>query len=196
MARDQVRFVVAVAATLVLVTVAYHLTVTVQAQRHSEQRLKKLAVGLFPEADQRIQNFRRVKMRDGKKVWEIVARQARYSEDSGEVVVDVPEVSLYFSDGAVIALRCREGRVYLDTGGQEVTRMTLQGDLEMRIGDFVLHTQAAVYESEHDTISSPGPVQISGRGFTVEGQGYRVDVADKRVILNAEVHTTVNRREG
>ena len=104
MARDQVRFVVAVAATLVLITVAYHLTVTVRAQRHSEQRLKKLAVGLFPEADQRIQNFRRVKMRDGKKVWEIVARQARYSEDSGEVVVDVPEVSLYFSDGEVIAL--------------------------------------------------------------------------------------------
>src|SRR2546426_5492397 len=89
MARDQVRFVVAVAATLVLVTVAYHLTVTVRAQRHSEQRLKKLAVGVFPEADQRIQNFSRVKMRDGKKVWEIVARQARYSEDTGEVVVDV-----------------------------------------------------------------------------------------------------------
>ena len=113
MARDQVRFVVAVAATLVLITVAYHLTVTVQAQRHSEQRLKKLAVGLFPEADQRIQNFRRVKMRDGKKVWEIVARQARYSEDSREAVVEGPEVSLYFSDGAVIALRCREGVIRL-----------------------------------------------------------------------------------
>ncbi|MBI3300583.1 MAG: LPS export ABC transporter periplasmic protein LptC [Deltaproteobacteria bacterium] len=196
MSREQMRFVVAVAATLVFIVVGYYLTVTLRAQRHSERQLKQWAADLSPEAAQRMQNFRRTKIRDGKKVWEIAARQASYSEDSNEILVEAPEVSLYLSDGEVIALRCQEGRVHLDSGEQEVTRMELIGNLEIRIGDFSVKTPAAVYESEHNTISSPGPVQITGRGFSVEGQGYTVDVTDKRLTLNADVRTTVTREEG
>lgn len=196
MSREQARFVVAVAALCVFVTVGYYLTVTLRAQEDNEHRLKRWTADLSPEVDQRMQDFRRVKMRDGKKVWEIASRQARYSQDSREVVVEAPEVSLYFSDGAVIALRCREGRVQLDSGEHVATRMELTGDLQMQLGDFSLRTQEAVYESEPNTISSPGAVQVTGRGFTVEGVGYTVDVTEKLLTLNGEVRTTVDRREG
>jgi LPS export ABC transporter protein LptC len=196
MSREQVRFVVAVAAILVFAMVGYYITVTIRVQRDNKQRIKEWAGDLSQETAQRMQNFRRAKIRDGKKVWEIAARQARYAEDSREIIVEAPEVSLYFRDGEVIALRCREGRVYLDTGEKEVTRMELVGDLEMRLGDFSIKTPSAVYESDRNTISSPDPVQITGRGFSVEGQGYTVDVDEKRVTLNAEVRTTVMRKEG
>lgn len=196
MSREQARFVVAVAALCVFVTVGYYLTVTLRAQQHNEHQLKRWAADLSPEVDQRMQDFRRVKMRDGKKVWEIAARQARYSQDSRELVVEGPEVSLYFSDGTVLALHCREGRVQLDSGEHVATRMELIGDLEMQLGDFSLRAQEAVYESERNTISSPGVVQVTGRGFTVEGVGYTVDVTEKLLTLNGEVRTTVDRREG
>jgi lipopolysaccharide export system protein LptC len=74
--------------------------------------------------------------------------------------------------------------------------MKLKHDLQIQIGEFSLSTQEAVYDSEHDTISSPGAVQITGRGLVVEGQGYTVDVADKRLMLNADVRTTVTEEEG
>jgi|SRR5215510_12058144 len=196
MSRYQVRFVMALAAVLLIVGIVYHLTVTLRKQHHNEKMIAKMKADVVPEADQRMQNFRRVQVRDGKKVWEIAARQARYFEANGEVVVEAPEVSFYLSDGQVIALRCGEGRLHMGKDEKTVTQMELKTDLQMQIGDLLLHTQEAVYDSEHDTISSPGAVQITSRGLLVEGQGYKVDVADKRLTLNADVHTTLTKEEG
>jgi lipopolysaccharide export system protein LptC len=102
-------------------------------------------------------------------------------------------VTLYLKDGEMIALRCREGRVFVEGGEQEVKRMELNGDLEMHIGDLSLKTPSAVYESEQNIISSSDLVQITGRGLSVEGQGYTVDVDEKRLTLNADVHTLITR---
>jgi LPS export ABC transporter protein LptC len=196
MNRSQARFVSALAALLLLSGIVYYLTVTVRDQRRNVRLQKEIGASVDPDADQRMQNFRRVQVRDGKKIWEVAARQARYFQDSGEVAVDAPEVSLYLNSGETIALRCGEGRLHLGANDTDVTRIELKRDLEIRIGDFSLRTQEAVYDSEHNTISSPGSVQISGPGLWIEGQGYTVDVTDKRLTLNAEVRTTVTREEG
>jgi LPS export ABC transporter protein LptC len=195
MSRAQFRFVLGVAILLLLVVVGYHLILNVQMQRARTALLDQIVPDLSQEAEQRMQDFRRVKVRDGKKVWEIAARQARYFSESGAVVVDDPEVSLYFSDGEIIALRCREGRVHLDVGTQDITKIELRGDLEMRLGDFVMNTQEAIYESNLNVISSPSPLQVRGPGMTVEGQGYTIEVAHKRLTLNAAVRTTLETGE-
>jgi len=196
MSRYQVRFVTALVAVLLMVGVVYHLTVTLRRQHHNTQIIETMRKDIVPEADQRLQNFRRVQVRNGKKIWEIAARQARYFEADGEMIVEAPEVSFYLSDGEVVALRCGEGRLHMGKDAKTITQMKLQNDLQIQIGDFSLHTQEAVYDSEHDTISSAGAVQITSRGLLVEGQGYTVDVADKRLTLNAEVRTTVTKEEG
>jgi LPS export ABC transporter protein LptC len=196
MTRSQVRFISALAALLLLGGIVYYLTVTLRQQRQTERWMAGIVPDAVSDADQRMQNFRRVQVRDGKKVWEIAARQARYFEDSSEVAVDDPEVSLYLKNGETIALRCGEGRLHIGTDVRDVTRIELKKDLEIQIGDFSLRTQEAVYDSEHNTISSPGFVQISGRGLLIEGQGYTVDVAEKRLTLNSEVRTIVAKEEG
>jgi LPS export ABC transporter protein LptC len=195
MSRNQIRFVLATAVTLLLVTVAYQLTVTMRSQRERDRRMRELVGDLSSNAEHRMQDFRRFKMRDGKKVWEIAARQARYSQDSSEAIVDAPEFSLYLSDDQVIALRCEEGRVHLDPGKLEVLRVELKGNIEMRLGDFSVKTQEAVFESQQDTISASGMVQIMGPGLLVEGQGYLVDIRESRLTLNSAVQTTVSRSE-
>ena len=196
MNRHQVRFVAASAAIFLVGGVLYYLTVTLRAQRRTAARIKEMIPEVQTDVDQRLQNFRRVQVRDGKKVWEIAARQARYFESSSEVLVDAPEVSLYLKDGEVIALRCGEGLLHLGTGAKEVTRIELKNDLEIQVGEFSLRTQEAVYDSEQNTISSPGFVQISGRGLLIEGQGYSVNMDEKFLTLNAEVRTTITREEG
>lgn len=196
MSRAQLRFAVGVTIVLLFFMIGYYLSVSLQKQKLQQKLIDKVAADLLPGTDQRMQDFRRIKVRDGQKVWEITARQARYFSESGEVVVDDPEVSLYFDDGEVIALRCREGRVHLNVGDQEVTKMELRGDLEMQFGDFSLNTQEAVYESASNVISSPAVLQIVGPGFTVEGQGYTLEVAHKRLTLTSAVRTTLMTGEG
>lgn len=189
MRRGQVRFALAVTATLLFVAVGYYLMVSMSAQKDIEKRLADLP-DVSPKVDQRMEDFRHAKMQDGKKVWEVAARQARFSQESGELIIDDPELSLFLDNGDMVALRCREGRVYMD-GKQDVTRMELRGDIKMQIGDFFLQAQEAVYESGRNIVSASSPVQITGRGFTAEGQSYTVEVADKRVTLNDGVATTV-----
>jgi LPS export ABC transporter protein LptC len=196
MSRHQVRFVTALTAVLLLVGIVYHLTVTLHKQKHNEKIIEKMKADVVPEADQRMQNFRRVQVRDGKKIWEISARQARYFEANGEVVVEAPEVFFYPRDGDVIALRCGEARLHMAKDEKTVMQMELKTDLQMQIGEFSFRTQEAVYDSEHDTISSPSAVQITSRGLVLEGQGYSVDVADKRLTLDADVHTILTKEEG
>lgn len=196
MRRKQIRFFLAAAMLLLLAMVGYYFLVNLRAQRETARLVGKLAPDLVQDADQRMQNFHREKVQDGKKVWEIAARQARYSKKDGEVVIDDPSLSFYLDNGDVIALRCKEGRIAGTLEEQKVTRMELRGDLEMQLGDFFLKTQEAIYESERNVVSSPGSVQITGRGFTVEGQGYTVEVAEKRVTLNAGVSTTVSGKDG
>lgn len=195
MSREQLRFVLALAVTASLLVVAYSVMSSFRVQKANEEEIRRLAEDVVPEVAQRMQNFRRAKIRDGRKVWEIAARQARYSQENGEIVVEGPEVSLYPKDGEVISLRCQEGRVRLD-GDEEVTHMELSGEIEVRLNGFVITTASAVYDSELNTISSPGPVRVVGNGVEVEGQGYAVDVAAKRLTLAANVRTTVMKREG
>lgn len=196
MNRHQARFVIGLVILGVVCGVGYRLRINLWAQQQSDQALSALAEDIDKEdGDQRMQDFRRVKMQDGKKVWEIAAKQARFFEERGEVVVEAPQVSLYVDNGDVIALSCRRGLVQLGKRRQEVIRMELSGDLEMQIGEYSLKTQKAIYESAPNTVFAPDTVQIMGRGLTVEGRGYHVAVDKKRVTLNADVHTTLVREE-
>jgi LPS export ABC transporter protein LptC len=195
MNRGQIRFIIAGVVLFLLAGVGYRLMVTMHQQHETEAKVKEIAPDLTTTAEQRMKDFRRTKVRDGKKVWEIVARQARYSEERQEVIVEGPEFSLYLKDGEIITVKSQEARVHLDGEGQEVTRVELKGNLEMRIGDFSIKTQEATFESERNTLVSDSTVQIDGPGLSVAGQGYTVDVAAKRLTLNADVQTTVNKGE-
>ena len=194
MSRGQLRFLIALMVTTVLLVVGYQLVSTLHMQRQQEKDLAHLVKDIAPETTQRMQNFRRAKIRDNKKVWEIAAQQARYVQDSNEIIVEGPEVSLFVKDGDVIALRCHEGRVHLGKD-EEVIRMELSGGLEMRVNDLVITTPDAVYESDRGIIFSDGPIHIVGQGVEVEGKGYTVDILEKRLTLNADVRTTIVRRE-
>lgn len=195
MNRNQARFVIGIFLVVILGSLGYRLGTNLWQQKQSNQKLNAIAKDLKAEdGDQRMQDFRRVKMQDGKKIWEIAATQARFFEDRREVIVESPNVSLYVDNGDVIALRCREGRIQLGEESQEVVRMELRGDLEMQIGEYFLKTQQAIYDSARNTISAPDAVQIIGRGLAIEGQGYQVAVDEKRMTLRAGVHTKVQAR--
>ncbi len=195
MSRSQMRFAIMLVVLLLLAGVGYRLRVTLRAQDEVTKKIQEIAPDLTATTEQRMQDFRRTKVRDGKKVWEIVARQARYSQDRQEVIVEGPEFSLYLESGEIIALKSEGARIALDKEGQEVSRVELKGNLEMRVGDFSITTQEAIFESTRNTIVSDGTVQIDGPGLSAAGQGYTVDIGEKRLTLNTDVRTTITKGE-
>lgn len=186
MNRRQLRFAVFFCAALLIVGVGYGVVRSVQEQRAQALQRSGLEPGVS-EADQRIQNFRRVSIREGKKVWEIAAREARYFATKGTVVVYDPEVTFYFGEGGVVSVRGEEGRLHIRE--QKVERMVLKGKLEVRFADFLIAAEEAVYSHQQGRIFSPGAVEITGRGLTIKGEGCEVAVADKKLTLTRNVQT-------
>lgn len=196
MGRNQIRFVLGIGVLVVIVVLGY-LGARLRQDAETRQMLDEIAASTEDGAvSQRMSEFRRIKMKDGRKVWEIAARQARYLTDSNTVVIDSPEISFYFRDGETVELNCREGTIHLHEETQDLVRIDLNGGLTMQVGDVSFTTDRAVYDHQDNTIVSDGVLNVAGEGFTVAGRGYSVTVDTKRLVLDADVRTTVTRKVG
>ena len=153
--------------------------------------LDELGADFLPEVAQRIQNFHRVKVENGRMVWEITAKDARFFEQNNQVVVIEPQMTFYLKEsGRAAHLAGSEGRITLD--GREVKALTLRGNVVVRMDDLLLETNEATYDREHDLITAPGDVTVHGRTLDVRGRRMEVDVGPQHVRLLEDVHTTVH----
>ncbi len=153
--------------------------------------LKELGVELLPEVAQHIQNFHRIKVKNGRMEWEIKADDGRYFEKDNAVVVRKPELSVYTQDGELQAwLASDEGRLTLE-GQDQLSSVVLTGQVIVWLGDMELRTDTATYDKEHDLITAPGAVTIRGRDLDVHAQGMQVDVTPQHIRLLDDVHTVL-----
>lgn len=161
------------------------------AARHAAE-VAAPAVEILPGVNQRIQSFHRVKVVDGRKVWEVSAREAQYREDEGRVTVFDPVVALYLDEGGEVSLRGTSGTVFLD--GRDLKRVEVEGAIAVQIGEYALTTDRATYEADRDLVVAPGKVQIRGGGLEAEGERMEVEVATQRLRLTDRVTMTLQPR--
>jgi LPS export ABC transporter protein LptC len=146
--------------------------------------------GLPPDVEQHIQNFRRVKVKDGKAVWEVEAEDAQYTDGNRQVIVRKPRVTFHLQgEGRRAELVGAEGRLTLD--GKELAAVTITGDVVLLIDELEFRTDEAMYDHAADRIAAPGIVTIHGKTLDVRGLGLEVDVTPKRVRLLRDVHTVL-----
>jgi LPS export ABC transporter protein LptC len=156
----------------------------------SRQETARAPSHLRADVSQRIKEFRRVKVKDGRTVWELTAREAEYFEDQGQVVVTRPEVSFFGEDGQNVAVKGREGRVFL-SGATNLEKIELGGGIEVHVGEYVLRTDKAIWVQQEDVIVSPGHVAVQGAQISLDGEGMLVDLGRQRVQLLKGVRTTL-----
>jgi len=185
--RTRIRWLVVALLALVLAGGAWLLQRDFADRQRAEQT--KLLVDVLPNVAQRIQNFHRVKVDNGRKVWEVSAREAQYLDTEEVVVVEAPVVEVYLQDGRTVALKGDGGKVYLKD--KELQRVELQGAIDVSLGDYVLHTETARYEADRSTIVAPGVVRITGSGFELQGEHMEVDVTAQQLALSQRVKTTL-----
>jgi LPS export ABC transporter protein LptC len=162
---------------------------------HGPKALERLGEELLPHVAQHIRNFRRVKVKEGKTVWEITADDAQYSEESSEIVVTHPQVTLYLDDGKRQAkLTGREGRLFInanDRSGRDLQSVALNGEVVVWLDDLQLRTEHATYERALDRITIPDDVTIVGTRMDVKARRMEVDVTPQLVRLQGDVRTVL-----
>ena len=141
------------------------------------------------EVSQRISDFRRVKVKDGRKVWELVAREADVKGDRTVVEVASPAVSFFAEDGRAVEVKGAKGLVHLD--GSNVQKIELGGGIEVRVGDYLVRTDEAVYVQAEDSVTSPGKVRVEGAEIALEGDGLVIELARQRLRFLRGVTTTM-----
>lgn len=154
-----------------------------------ERELARQAVDLLPDVAQRIQNFHRMKVDKGRKVWEVAAREARYHADENMVLVTEPSVAFFLEDGRSVALTGREGRVRLD--GHELDHVDLEGDIQIQFGEYSVRAESVRYDRQEDSIVAPGHVSITGRELDLQGEELELDLSTQRMRLQNNVRVVV-----
>jgi LPS export ABC transporter protein LptC len=152
-----------------------------QRQRDTAQK----GLEFLPGVSQHIRDFHRVKVKDGRKVWEVSARDAQYFQEANLILVRAAVMELYLRDGRKIGLKGDEARIVLD--GREVKRVELNGSIEVTASDYLVRTDHAIYDHTRDVISTPGAVEISGRALELRGDRMEVQVDTERVNLYRNV---------
>lgn len=188
MRRSRLRAGLLVVVAMALTGIGYRVWRNV-AER-TPRSLGELGVELIPEVAQHMQNFHRIKVKNGHTEWEIKADDAQYYQKQNEIVVRVPEVTIYTEQGVQRAwLTGKEAHLGLVDDGREVGSMELRGDVILWLDDLELRTDTATYDRDRDLITAPGAVTITGRTMNVNADGMEVDVTPQRIRLLENVHT-------
>lgn len=186
MGRREVRTVLMLVVMVTLAGIGWQTWRSVQRSRWRD--VAGIVRDIVPDVTQHIREFRRVKMKHGKPVWEIEAKEASYFEEEERVVVTAPRVVVYFDDGARRAeLSGQEG--HLDLTAKELDVVRLEGGVRLVLDDLVLTTDHAIYERSREIVVAPGAVRIRGRDLDVEATGMEVELEPQRLRLLANVHT-------
>lgn len=153
-------------------------------QQHGRD-VARVGLEFLPGVSQHIQDFHRVKVQDGRKVWDVAAEDAQYKQEEQTVIVRGAALQLFLKDGRTLGLKGAEGQILLD--GREINRVDLNGGIQVTFADYVMRTEHATYDHQQRVISTPGAVEISGRALQVRGDRMQVDVDSEKLTLQHNV---------
>lgn len=188
MERTQVRRALIVVVMLALGGLGFVLGRSMVGQRQAEA---PPPTDLEPDVTQRIKEFRRVKVKDGRKEWELTAQEAEFFTEQGEVAITGPKLAFYGGEGRDVEVKGREGRVFLTNG--DVQRIELSGGIDVTVGDYFVQTDSATYFQNINSIAAPGEVRLKSSEINLTGQAMLLELGSQRVLFRKGVTTTFER---
>ena len=144
---------------------------------------------LLPQPALQLKEFRRSKVEEGRKVWEITGHEAVYIKADKEAIITRPRLIFYNKDNENVEVHGDQGHIYFKDG--KMDRLQLQGGVEIFYQGFVLKTNELVYYQGKNQVTSKGKVAMKGKGLDLEGVGAEISLKDSRLRLRAKVKTKI-----
>lgn len=135
-----------------------------------------------------LQDFHRKEVKDGKTVWEVSAKDAKYYPlESVTHVNDVKlEIFANKKDQKNVSVFAKSARLYLD--GSSLLRASLDGSISIKVEDnFELNTEGADFDAKKKLFSAKGDVMIVGNGFSVKGSDLNYPIDQDILYINQNV---------
>ncbi len=185
-----IRFLILVVISISLGGVVYKVAEILWLQKVLEMKQDPTKLlDLIPEAALQLKDFRRTKVEEGRKLWEVMGEEAVYFKESKEAKIKGPRLTFYHESGETIEVRGDQGHLFFADG--EIEKMKLQGKVEVHYQRFVLKTKEIVYLQKQGQIISQSKVTIKGDGIELEGVGAEISLRDKKIRLQGDVKTRI-----
>lgn len=188
MQRAQIRKVLIIAVMLALAGLGFVLGRTMINQQQAAVQNPSLTDDLQPDVSQRIKEFRRVKLKDGRKEWELTAEEAELLTDQNAVAITGPKLAFYGGEGRDVEVKGAAGRVTLSDGN--VQQIELSGGIDVTVGDYFVQTEKAIFFENINAIAAPGEVRLTSSEISLTGQAMLLELAKRKVLFRNGVTTT------
>src|ERR1043166_7020933 len=156
------------------------------------QDLKKnplKALDYLPESSLHMRDFRRSKVENGRKVWEITGDEANYYKEQKQAIIKNPKFYYYDKKGKTAETIGKQATIYLND--KELEQLQLQGNVEVNYEGYTLKSEEAIYFPDKQQIILPGKTTIVSDGMAMEGSRMEVELEEKKVRLLRDVKTKI-----
>jgi len=184
------RIIILSVITISLGVVIYKVAETLWLQKVMEFQEDPLKIlDLVPQPALQLKQFRRTKVEEGRKVWEITGDEAVYLKADREAMITRPRLIFYHQNDENVEVRGDQGHIYFNDG--EMDRLQLRGGVEIYYQGFVLKTNEIVYHQRKNQVTAKGKVAMKGKGLDLEGVGAEISLKDARLRLRNKVKTKI-----
>lgn len=155
----------------------------------SAERILPAAVAKVTNEDGSLtlNNFEYRDVKEGNARWTVWASTATYFEDRQETVLDQLRAVFFLKKGGQVVLTGDEGILHTDTNNMEISSNVVvsYGD------DCKMTTDRLLYDRDKELIYTEAELIIEGQGFTVKGEGMRLEIAKRTVSVLKHIETTL-----
>lgn len=178
--RKRKRLILLVVIILSLGGLGYKVAESIWAMKVNEIRRSPLkALDYLPDSALQIKDFRRAKVEDGRKIWELIGDEARYFKDQREAVIKNPKFFYYDSNGETAETTGAMAHLFFNE--RELEKMQLEGGIRVSYQGYVLRSEQAIYLPADQRIVFPSRALVAGNGLELEGSRMEVELESKKL---------------
>lgn len=144
--------------------------------------------GALDRADAGIDQFTFTQSKDGTVQWQVQAQRARVFESEKRAMLEDVQVTLFGKKGWELKLAGDEGTI--DTEKRDFLLAKRAGTIVVQLeSGYTIYTNHLAWADERREISTQDPVQITGHGLDVTGQGFvgKLDSEEFRILDDVRV---------
>jgi len=134
-----------------------------------------------------LSKVRQTATKDGVVQWKLEADTAEMDADSGQMVLQSPEIEFFLEDGSQVHLTAQKG--ILDT---RESNMAVQGNVHLRSDRYILVTEALAYDNERRVITTSHAVQINGKTIQLNATTMTYDLKTNQALFGGPVKGILN----
>jgi len=152
---------------------------------HSRQG-RNLAQLPFPKSAAKavmaLSKVRQTATKDGILQWKLEAETAEMEAETGQMILQSPEINFFLKDGSQVHLTAQKGILHTRDNNMEV-----QGNVQLRSDRYTLVTEALAYDNERRVITSTEAVRIIGKAVQLHAASMTYDLTTNQAQFGGPV---------